>query len=92
MENAIAQALWVGAWPTVPTELVAVKKAPSSKGKGKQGGGGNNQPKWCSEHNTTKHSDAECNKQKELRDKNRKELQRLAANLALLQQLSKPTS
>ena len=38
------------------------------KGKGKQGGGGNYQPKWCSEDNTTKHSDAECNKQKELRD------------------------
>ena len=39
------------------------------KGKGKHGGGGNYQPKRCSEHNTTKHSDAECNKQKELRDK-----------------------
>ena len=36
-------------------------------GKGKEGGGGNYQPKWWSEH--TKHSDAECNKQKELRDK-----------------------
>ena len=38
-------------------------KRGKEKGKGRQGGGGNYQPKWCSEHNTTKHSDAECNKQ-----------------------------
>ena len=55
-------------------------------GKGKEGGGGNYQPKWCSKHNTTKHSDAECNKQEELGDRKQKELQGLTANLALLQQ------
>ena len=55
----------------------AVLSGGRRRGKAK-GGGGNYQPKWCSEHNTTKHSDAECSKQKEL--------QGLAANLALLQQ------
>ena len=68
-----------------PQQVQKSRPKPGKKGKGKQGGGGNYQPKWCSEHNTTKHSDAECNKQKELRDKKQK-LQRLAANLALLQQ------
>ena len=61
-------------------------KRGKKKGKGKQGGGGNYQPKWCSERNTTTHIDAECNKQKEFRDKKQKELQGLAENLALLQQ------
>ena len=36
-------------------------KRGKKKGIGKQGDGGNYQSKWCSEHNTTKHSDAECN-------------------------------
>ena len=54
------------------------------KWKNKRGGGGGSaQPKWCSYHNTT-HSDAECQKQQELRANKQKELQGLVANLALL--------
>ena len=53
-------------------------------GKNKRGGGGSALPKWCSYHNTTTHSDAECQKQQELRENRQKELQGLAANLALL--------
>ena len=68
-----------------PQQVQESRPKRGKKGKGKQGGGGSYQLKWCSEHNTTKQSDAECNKQKELRDKKQK-LQRLAANLALLQQ------
>ena len=68
-----------------PQQVQKSRPKRGKKGKGKQGGGGNYQPKWCSKHNTSKHSDAECNKQKEFRDK-KQELQRLAANLALLQQ------
>ena len=68
-----------------PPQVQKSRPKRGKKEKGKQGGGGNYQPKWCSEHNTTKHSDAECNKQRELRDK-KQELQGLAANLALLQQ------
>lgn len=45
--------------------------------KGKKKGSGDGQPKWCSYHNTTTHSDDECHKQKELKG--------LAASLALLQ-------
>ena len=52
-----------------PQQVQKSRPKRGKEGKGKQGGGGNYQPKWCSEHNTTKHSDAECNKQKELRDK-----------------------
>ena len=69
-----------------PQQVQESRPKRGKKGKGKQGGGGSYQLKWCSEHNTTKQSDAECNKQKELRDKKQKELQGLAANLALLQQ------
>lgn len=54
------------------------------KGKNKKGGG-STQPKWCAYHKTTTHSDAECLKQQKLREKKQKELQGLAANLALLQ-------
>eukprot|EP00752_Nemacystus_decipiens_P010530 g9376.t2 len=54
-------------------------------GKHKRGSGGSGQPKWCSYHNTTSHSDAECHKQLALRTNKQKELQGLAANLALLQ-------
>ena len=51
-----------------PQQVQKSRPKRGKKGKGKQSGGGNYQTKWCSEHNTTKHSDAECNKQKELRD------------------------
>eukprot|EP00903_Cladosiphon_okamuranus_P015234 g14080.t1 len=46
---------------------------------------GSAQQKWCSYHNTKSHSDAECQKQRELRENKQKELKGLAANLALLQ-------
>ena len=54
------------------------KKNRSNTGmkKGKKSGGGDPSPKWCSYHKTATHSDAQCHKQKEL--------QQLAANLALL--------
>ena len=48
------------------------------------GGGGSAQPKWCSYHNTTTHSDAEFQQQQELRANKQKEPQGLVANLALL--------
>ena len=48
------------------------------------GGGGGAQPKWCSCHNTTTDSDAECQKQQELRVNKQKKLQGLVVNLALL--------
>ena len=55
------------------------------KRKSKRGGGGGNaQPKWCSYHNITTHSDAERWKQQELCPKKQKELLGLIANLALL--------
>ena len=52
---------------------------PRTKKKWKKGkkGSGDGQPRWCSYHNTTTHTDDECHKPKELRG--------LAANLALLQ-------
>lgn len=61
------------------------KKPGKKPWKNKRGGGGGSaQPKWCSYHNTTTHSDAECQKQQELRANKQKELQGLVANLALL--------
>ena len=51
----------------------------------KGGGGWSAQPKWCSYHITTTHSDAECQTEQELRENMQKELQMLAENLALLQ-------
>jgi len=47
-----------------PQQVQKSRHKRGNKGKGKQDGGGNCQPKWCSECNTAKHSDAECNKQK----------------------------
>ena len=47
-----------------PQQVQKNRPKREKKGKGKQGGGGNYRHKCCSEHNTTKHSDAECNKQK----------------------------
>ncbi|CAB1110628.1 unnamed protein product [Ectocarpus sp. CCAP 1310/34] len=60
-------------------------KQSKKKGANKRGSGGSVQPKWCSYHNTKTHSDAECQKQKEIRENKQKELEGLAANLALLQ-------
>lgn len=58
------------------------KKHPAKgKKKGRKKGGGGSSQKWCSLHKTTSHSDAECHKQKEQKEK---ELEKLAANLALL--------
>ena len=62
------------------------------KGNGKQGGGSSYQPKWCSEHNTTKHSDAECNKQKELRDKSKRSFRGWRRTWRGCSKLAKPTS
>ena len=60
-------------------------KPGKKKWKNKRGGdGGSAHPKWCSYHNTTTYSDAECQKQQELRANKQKELQSLVANLALL--------
>ena len=42
----------------------------------KPGGGGGSSKKWCSYHKTPSHGDSDCHKQKELNQ--------LAANLALL--------
>ena len=44
------------------------------------GGGGSAQPKWCTYHNTTTHSDAECQEQQEVRANKQNELQGLVAN------------
>ncbi|CAB1104785.1 unnamed protein product [Ectocarpus sp. CCAP 1310/34] len=59
-------------------------KQSKKKGANKRGSGGSVQPKWCSYHNTKTHSDAECQKQKEIRENKQKELEGLAANLATL--------
>ena len=48
------------------------------------GGGGSAQPIWCSYHNTTTHSVAECHKQQELLENKQNKLQGFVANLALL--------
>ncbi|CAB1118025.1 unnamed protein product [Ectocarpus sp. CCAP 1310/34] len=63
-------------------------KQSKKKGANKGGGGASVQPKRCSYRNTKTHSDAECLKQKEIRENKQKELEGLAANLALLQPAS----
>ena len=50
----------------------------------RSGGRGKSSPKWCSYHNTTAHSDAECEKQQEIRANKQQDLQGLVANLALV--------
>ena len=60
-------------------------KPGKKKWKNKRSGGwGSAQPKWCSYHNITTHSNAECQKQQELRANKQQKLQGLVANLVLL--------
>ena len=68
-----------------PQQVQKNRPKPGKKWKNKRGGGGRSaQPKWCSYHNTITHSDAECQKQQELRANKQKERQGLVVNLALL--------
>ena len=50
----------------------------------RDGSGGSAQPKSCSYHNSTPHSDADCQKQQKVRANKKNELQVLVANRAML--------
>ena len=69
-----------------PQQVQKNRPKPGKKNwKNKRGGGGGSaRAKWCSYHNTTAHSDAECQEQQDFRANKEMELQGLAANLALL--------